>query len=1199
MLIKDIFEVPIENDIDPVIKVGDRADDRKLASEIDSYVVTPNIERYLDNFLEHYTDSIRVSTDEIGVWISGYFGSGKSHLAKIASLLVENRTLDDVPAIKRFQARIPADAPLKDSIIRSLSRIDQCETEILAFNLNTLQDSKNTPLPRLLLSQYYISRGYSGNLLYARVIESEMDIRGKLDQLHTAVEAIAGKPWHELYQNLAFYSRALYQAAVETAPDAFPAIGDVQRALKSAESGELFNIRLLIKTILDNLHEKERKLGKPCRFVFVMDESGQWIEDDEGKLATLTALVEEAAQEGKGKIWVLVTTHEDMPSIYQNARALRADMKKAEGRFRHKFSLTTENIELVLEDRIFKKTRAGKDEVIAAYKRNSGSLRDLGELKNTAQQLPECTPDRFPIFYPFFPYQIHLIPEIVKSLRSSGGRGEQLSGSTRTLLAISQDIIRFGRRKYLEKPVGAVISFDEVYQNLAGEAEVSPDIRKDMKRIEELVKGATGLTRRVAEVLYLIHELSYIPRTLDNLTRLLVEHTDEQLSTVMERIKPELDKLINAKLVARIGEEFEYLTGERRTFEEEVEEDKPSKWQDLEAGMAEFATADVLGFSAVPFRGKEFPVHLYLDDVSVTRQGDVNVYMYAPLTGESIAELENRSLGPGEQNSIFVLSERIGGFDERLRYYLAMKRVIDRWKGDPNKSSDARTLASEKESQDLSKIRRRLTDEIHNGFKRAHLVFRGSSRMIYPKSGQSAGEAVKSELASYFPTLYPKYEKCPVRITNEQRAIIDVLKGAKKIDPDVQALKILTVTGQVNPQSPLLENIRIFLSARQEKSMRTLGKEILDEFSTPPYGWDPAAVRVGVAAMIRAGDISLLINKKAYTNPADADLQTALRVSNAFNKTEIVLEEAVIDIEMLTEVRSLLIKLTGNRKIDETSAALSESFESMAKELLEKADKAMYWAKAARFPLSESFTEAFEFFDKLFKLSHPNHRIKFLYDANGKIVEGYRNAIHDTDSFIRKWGTSYTEARVFTDSLTPVKYRLPQKSASVKFLTAFKDALAGKTLLDTQVWRDIEGLKVSATLELEKLSIECSEDARNTIQAAFAAVPENIDRSALPIDNLTELLDTIEQGGSGFEALSFPEQAGYRVKQLEEAVRREMDKERREGGKKSGKKRVPLKISEAAGIELIQNDNDIEVMQNNLKKAIKEKLDNGYEVEIS
>ncbi len=147
----------------------------------------------------------------------------------------------------------------------------------------------------------------------------------------------------------------------------------------------------------------------------------------------------------------------------------------------------------------------------------------------------------------------------------------------------------------------------------------------------------------------------------------------------------------------------------------------------------------------------------------------------------------------------------------------------------------------------------------------------------------------------------------------------------------------------------------------------------------------------------------------------------------------------------------------------------------------------------------------------MFKLSHANHRIKFLYDAKGKIVEEYRNTIEDTDSFIRKWGTAYTEARVFTDSLTPVKYRLPQKGVSLKFLIAFKDALEGKTLLDAQVWRDIEALKASAAVELEKLQIECREGASNTIQAAFAAIPEDIDRSALPIDTLNELLDTIEQ----------------------------------------------------------------------------------------
>jgi len=116
-------------------------------------------------------------------------------------------------------------------------------------------------------------------------------------------------------------------------------------------------------------------------------------------------------------------------------------MKKIAARFRYKISLTTENIEQVLEDRLLKKNLAGKKEVSTFYQSNAGQLRSMGQLENTLQRLPECTEENFVNFYPFFPYHIHLIPEIVKSLRSAGGRGEQLSGSTRTLLAITQDII--------------------------------------------------------------------------------------------------------------------------------------------------------------------------------------------------------------------------------------------------------------------------------------------------------------------------------------------------------------------------------------------------------------------------------------------------------------------------------------------------------------------------------------------------------------------------------------------------------------------------------------------------------------------------------------------------------------------------------------------------------------------------------------
>ena len=128
---------------------------------------------------------------------------------------------------------------------------------MLAFNLNTLADSRSRPLPALLLSQYYLSCGYSANLIYARVIEAELDKQGKLSALHSAVEKRAKKPWAEIQKNLSFYRTHLYNAACEVAPEVFSSPQDVDQSLKEAERGELHNVAFLVDTILFDLKERE------------------------------------------------------------------------------------------------------------------------------------------------------------------------------------------------------------------------------------------------------------------------------------------------------------------------------------------------------------------------------------------------------------------------------------------------------------------------------------------------------------------------------------------------------------------------------------------------------------------------------------------------------------------------------------------------------------------------------------------------------------------------------------------------------------------------------------------------------------------------------------------------------------------------------------------------------------------------------
>jgi hypothetical protein len=1224
MKLAEIFETRIEEKIDPVIKVAEVQDQAKLASEIGAYVVTPTIETYVDEFLEHFTDTFRLQTTEIGAWISGYFGSGKSHLAKVLALLAENRTLQGHTASKRFEARVPPAAPLRSSILRNLGRIDQCATGVLAFNLNTLVDSKTTPLPRLLLSQYYQSRGYSSNLLYARVIEQEIDRRGKLDVLHSEVTALAGRPWLDIQKNPGYYAKHLYGAACKVAPDAFSSPEEVAQALKNAEKGDLYNAQFFVQTILDDLALRERENKKPARILLVLDESGQWIEDSAGRLAQLQALVEESAIKGQGRIWIFVTTHEDMGAIYQNARALQADMKKIEGRFRYKWSLTTENIELVLEDRIFKKKIGGKDAVAKAYDAAPGVLRGLGELANTSQRLPDCERDRFVTLYPFFPYQVHLIPEIVKSLRSKGGRGEQLSGSTRTLLAITQDILRAGRRPYLKMEVGELVPFDEVYGNLSGEGEVSPDVRRELSRIEEVVPGASALTRRVAEVLFLIREIAFIPRTIDNLARLLVEATSDDLPALVVRVQPELDMLIAAKMVARIGEEYEFLTGERRTFEDDVATVAAQlKQQDREAGLAKHFVYDpdkrtnhlrsLLGFDTVPFKDAEFNVRVNMDGTPGLRNGHIEVRMFSPLdalSGTKVPDLEDQSLRADEHNTIFVLCDRIPGFDQDLNRFLAMREVVSAWKGDPHKSEEAHKLAIEREANDLDKLDRRVRDAIKTGIRQAHVIFRGSSRVLSPRSGQTPGETLRTELSTFWPTLYPKFEKVPVRIAQEQKAIIDVLGGEKNLAPDVKALRLFDKSGALDPHSPLLDATRIFLASRQSKKERTLGKDLLDEFGAPPYGWDRNAVRVGVAACARAGTIKILIGKMPHTNPADQGLQKALRDSREFEKVELVVEDSEVGADVLEETRSFLMKLTGKRKIDETPTALYEAMEILGREKLARAEKVIDWADPAGLPRPKTFDDGKAALDGVLGLTNPLHRVKEIHARAEDLKEGVE-AIDQLATFREKWGTAFTALKSLATQLRGIEHLLPRGGTIQGFLSEYEAAQAGARFAEQDIWKGIQAVKAGAALEIQTLLASWREEAREIVKDAMDRLPGDLEERKLEEELAKDMAEPIVAFGAVLDSetepvrvAALPSRARRLVDELGAALRKEVEKrapkppEEARKPPKTLRETRRVRFSDVATVRRVCNETEWEELQRKLDRRVRTLL-HEFEVELA
>ena len=569
----------------------------------------------------------------------------------------------------------------------------------------------------------------------------------------------------------------------------FATSGDVAQALKNAQKDELYNVQFLVETILEDLKVHEKATKKSCRLVLVLDESGQWIEDDAGRLAQLQALVEEAAQRGQGKIWVFVTTHEDMGSIYQNARALRGDMKKIEGRFRFKFSLTTENIELVLEDRLLKQTLAGQAEVADDYNENPGVLRDLGQLANTSQKLPECSWTGSSTFYPFFPYQIHLIPEIVKSLRmrlavaasSSPDRPGPSWRSPKTSFASAAAATSTRPSARWSASTRSTTTSPARARSTPRSARTQPD-RADRARRDPL----HAARRRGAVPDPRDH---FVPRTLDNLARLLVEHTSDDLARSSARIRPELDRLIKAKLVAPIGEEYEFLTGERQDLRgrRRSRRCRRSAGRTWKPGSSRSPHPTSSVSKRYRSASTSFPVQITLDGNRVYEGRPRRGPDHAP-SGCTGGNEGHRPGGPEPAtrectDDLRALRSRSPGFEQDLKRFLAMSRVVrqpgkatlpehKRPTTSPPTASRQTSSRSEKESPTASAT--------------ACGEARSSSKVRPARSaevGQTPGEALRADLRQLLADALPEVRQGARPVVNEQKAVLDVLKGAKDLTP--------------------------------------------------------------------------------------------------------------------------------------------------------------------------------------------------------------------------------------------------------------------------------------------------------------------------------------------------------------------------------------------------------------------------------
>ena len=892
--IQELFVYPIGRDITTVIKMDDLRL-REVKQELEEYVVTDVVEEILIEFLERYAETRTEETDRIGVWLSGFFGSGKSHFAKILSYLLENRTVENQSAVDLFKLRI-VDSARQHEIERNLHQVTNfISTEVIAFQIKTEEELmvgeavadkdwvQANHISTIMYRQWLKKRDFSTTLWVGR-LEQQLSELGHYQRFVDTVAEQEGRSWKEVRQHEMLVRDAAANALTAILPDRYPSTGSASKAIDDIQA----DLRMgpsILATELAKWVESLRQPGseKTPHLVYIIDEMGQFIGGSNQKLLELQSIAETFASKGLGKLWLVVTAQEALEEIVREAIRKENEFDKIRDRFSLRLGLTSENIETVLEERILKKKESRRPELEALYNRASGTIATVCTLKGANRPLPQPDADRFVADYPYPPYQLAVLQQVFAAVRTPGGEKEKIEGTERSLIGVTQAILKSPATSFASSAVGRLVAFDEVYDQI--EAEL-PSI--DRRTIEEVQVGPQPhLSRRILKALYLVQKLEWVPCTAENLARLLVTQVDDPtlpFSTLEQQVEKGLMDLERGHYVVERGGQYEFLSGVKKDIELDIAKIDVSVNDRRREIKKHLRT--VLDFGRLNYQGiKRFDVMVRGDDDMVHDKGEVTIQVYTPIyvaaTELTRDEVEQRSYS--NDRTLYWYPQPSEDLYRELGKFIQTEAVVSRRMSRQDKSPEEESILFQKQRDvdtSRAKIQFLLRQSLFNGW----VIYDGEVRDLAGRTSQM-GTVFSREVSQIIPHVYTRFEPAAVRVN--EKSIAQILAAQETQLPDIEPeLNLFDDAYRLNRHSPVVNEVMDELRLRAKAGDRCDGKTLTDFFESVPYGWDPTLLRIVLAALLRASVVSLKHEGRIYHDYKIARARELLVKALDFRKTE-------------------------------------------------------------------------------------------------------------------------------------------------------------------------------------------------------------------------------------------------------------------------------------------------------------------------
>ncbi|SHN93056.1 ATPase-like protein [Bathymodiolus heckerae thiotrophic gill symbiont] len=182
--------------------------------------------------------------------------------------------------------------------------------------------------------------------------------------------------------------------------------------------------------------------GEQHRIVFLVDEIGQFIGQDTHLMLSLQTITENLGTLCHGRAWVVVTSQEDIDAVLGEVKASKAnDFSKIQGRFKTRLSLSSDNVDEVIQARLLKKKENFTDELAGIYKDKADIIKSQLSFYKVGMTFNSYKDEQdFINHYPFAPYQFQLIQKVFESIRKVGATGKHLARGERSMLDAFQTL---------------------------------------------------------------------------------------------------------------------------------------------------------------------------------------------------------------------------------------------------------------------------------------------------------------------------------------------------------------------------------------------------------------------------------------------------------------------------------------------------------------------------------------------------------------------------------------------------------------------------------------------------------------------------------------------------------------------------------------------------------------------------------------